>query len=103
MLVLPIILILFDTGLNTLSVAKVIDGSEMWVQSLRLIGKTPVALLITLIVAIMLLRDNRSFDQIEKSVTMPLAQSALIVLVTVQAECLVACCVPAGLAMYYRK
>lgn len=81
-LLLPIILILFDTGLNTLSVAKVIDGNELWVQSLRLIGKTPIALLITLIVAIILLRDTRSFDQIEKICNNALGPICAIVLVT---------------------
>lgn len=81
-LLLPIFLILFDTGLNTLSVAKVIDGSQVWVESLRLIGKTPVALLITLLVAIMLLRDNRSFDQIEKICNNALGPICSIVLVT---------------------
>ncbi|KAE9533606.1 GntP family permease [Ursidibacter arcticus] len=81
-LLLPIFLILFDTGLNTLSVAKVIDGSELWVQSLRLIGKTPIALLITLLVAIALLRDNRSYDQIEKICNNALGPICSIVLVT---------------------
>ncbi|KAE9541522.1 GntP family permease [Ursidibacter maritimus] len=81
-LLLPIFLILFDTGLNTLSVAKVINGSELWVQSLRLIGKTPIALLITLLVAIALLRDNRSYDQIEKICNNALGPICSIVLVT---------------------
>ncbi|QIM64332.1 GntP family permease [Frederiksenia canicola] len=81
-LLLPIFLILFDTGLNTLSVAKVIDGSELWVQSLRLIGKTPVALLITLIVAIALLRGNRSFEQIENICNNALGPICSIILVT---------------------
>lgn len=81
-LLLPIILILFDTGLNTLSVAKVIDGNALWVQSLRLIGKTPIALLITLIVAILLLRDTRSFEQIEKICNNALGPICAIVLVT---------------------
>ncbi|STO54763.1 gluconate permease [Canicola haemoglobinophilus] len=81
-LLLPIILILFDTGLNTLTVAKVIDGSQLWVQSLRLIGKTPVALLITLLVAIALLREERSFDQIEKICNNALGPICAIVLVT---------------------
>ena len=40
-------------------------------EALRLIGKTPVALLITLIVAILLLKDQRSYEQIEKFVIMP--------------------------------
>ncbi|MDH2998321.1 permease [Pasteurellaceae bacterium LFhippo2] len=81
-LVLPIFLILFDTGLNTLSVAKVIDGSQSWVEGLRLIGKTPVALLITLIVAIILLKGDRSYDQIEKICNNALGPICSIVLVT---------------------
>ncbi|WP_301099166.1 GntP family permease [Otariodibacter sp.] len=81
-LLLPILLILFDTGLNTLSVTKVIDGSALWVESLRLIGKTPVALLITLIVAIVLLRDKRSYEQIEKICNNALGPICSIILVT---------------------
>ncbi|WP_419852435.1 GntP family permease [Actinobacillus pleuropneumoniae] len=81
-LVLPIFLILFNTGLNTLSVAKVIDGSELWVQSLRLIGKTPVALLITLLLAIMLLRGERSYEQIESLCNNALGPICSIILVT---------------------
>lgn len=81
-LLLPIGLILFDTGLNTLAVAKVIDGAELWVQSLRLIGKTPVALLITLIVAILLLRDKRTYAQIEQICNNALGPICAIVLVT---------------------
>ena len=81
-LLLPILLILFDTGLNTLSVAKVIDGTQLWVESLRLIGKTPVALLITLLVAIALLRDHRSYEQIEKICNNALGPICAIILVT---------------------
>ena len=81
-LVLPIFLILFDTGLNTLSVAKVIDGSALWVQSLRLIGKTPIALLITLLIAIALLRGERSYEQIESLCNSALGPICSIILVT---------------------
>ncbi len=81
-LVLPVFLILFDTGLNTLSVAKVIDGSALWVQSLRLIGKTPVALLITLLVSIALLKGERSFEQIENLCNSALGPICSIILVT---------------------
>lgn len=81
-LLLPIFLILFDTGLNTLSVAKVIDGSALWVQILRLIGKTPVALLITLLVAIALLRGERSYEQIENLCNNALGPICSIILVT---------------------
>ncbi len=81
-LLLPILLILFDTGLNTLTVAKIVDGSDLWVQSLRLIGKTPIALLITLIVAILLLKGNRTYDQIEKICNNALGPICSIILVT---------------------
>lgn len=81
-LLLPIGLILFDTGLNTLSVAKVIDGSALWVESLRLIGKTPVALLITLLVSIALLKGDRSYEQIENLCNSALGPICSIILVT---------------------
>lgn len=81
-LLLPLVLILFDTGLNTLSVMKVIDGSQVWVESLRLLGKTPIALLITLLVAILLLKEQRSYEQIEKICDNALGPICAIVLVT---------------------
>lgn len=81
-LLLPLVLILFDTGLNTLSVTGVVDGSQTWVQALRLLGKTPVALLITLIATILLLKDQRSNEQIEKICDNALGPICSIVLVT---------------------
>ncbi|PVX33059.1 GntP family gluconate:H+ symporter [Pasteurella langaaensis DSM 22999] len=81
-LLLPLCLIMLDTVLNTLSVAKVIDGSQLWVESLRLIGKTPVALLITLLVTIYLLKEQRSVEQIEKICDSSLGPICGIVLVT---------------------
>ncbi|MBE2894635.1 GntP family permease [Spirabiliibacterium falconis] len=81
-LLLPLCLILLDTGLNTLSVMKIIDGSQLWVESLRLIGKTPIALLITLLVAILLLKEQRSYEQIEKICNNALGPICAIVLVT---------------------
>ncbi len=51
-LVLPVLLICLDTVLNTLAVAGLIDGKTALVEFLRMLGKTPVALLITLIVCL---------------------------------------------------
>ncbi|MDU8923892.1 GntP family permease [Pasteurellaceae bacterium LIM206] len=81
-LLLPLVLIMLDTVLNTLSVAKVVDGSQLWVESLRLLGKTPVALLITLIVSVVLLKEQRSYEQIEKICDNALGPICAIVLVT---------------------
>lgn len=81
-LLMPLCLIMLDTVLNTLSVAKIVDGSALWVQSLRLIGKTPVALLISLLVTIFLLKEQRSVEQIEKICDNALGPICGIVLVT---------------------
>ncbi|MGR6980099.1 GntP family permease [Testudinibacter sp. P27/CKL/0425] len=81
-LLLPLFLIMLDTGLNTLTVAKVVDGSQLWVQTLRFLGKTPIALLITLIVSILLLKGQRSYEQIEKICDNALGPICAIVLVT---------------------
>lgn len=81
-LLLPLCLIMLDTVLYTLTVAKVIDGSSLLVQSLRLLGKTPIALLITLLVSIALLKEQRSYEQIEKICDNALGPICAIVLVT---------------------
>lgn len=81
-LLLPLCLIFLDTGLNTLSTIKVIDGSQSWVEILRMLGKTPVALLITLLVSIMLLKGQRTKEQIEKLCDSALGPICSIVLVT---------------------
>ncbi|WP_439242317.1 GntP family permease [Lonepinella sp. BR2474] len=81
-LLLPLCLIMLDTVLNTFSVMKLIDGSALWVESLRLLGKTPVALLITLLVTIILLKEQRSVEQIEKICDNALGPICAIVLVT---------------------
>lgn len=81
-LLLPLCLIMFDTVLNTLSVMKIVDGSALWVETLRLLGKTPIALLITLLVTILLLKEQRSVEQIEKICDNALGPICTIVLVT---------------------
>ncbi|MDG2962989.1 GntP family permease [Exercitatus varius] len=81
-LLLPLCLIMFDTVLNTLSVMKIVDGSTLWVETLRLLGKTPVALLITLLVTILLLKEQRSVEQIERICDNALGPICAIVLVT---------------------
>ncbi|MFW0118944.1 GntP family permease [Rothia sp. P5764] len=61
-LLLPMALIFFNTGLNTLATGGVLpEGSanQTWFQVLRLLGETPVALLITCLVAMYLLGFKR--------------------------------------------
>ncbi|WP_237207399.1 GntP family permease [Rothia nasimurium] len=61
-LLLPMVLIFLNTGLNTLAKGGVLPESaadEAWFQTLRLLGETPVALLITSLVAMYLLGFKR--------------------------------------------
>ncbi len=81
-LLLPLVLIFLDTGLNTLGTAGVIDKDQTWVNALRMIGKTPVALLITVLVASVLLAGGRSRATIEKVLNDALGPVCAIILVT---------------------
>ncbi|MFB9136360.1 GntP family permease [Vibrio sp. AK197] len=81
-LILPVILIFMDTGLNTLSVAGVVDGSSTWVETLRMLGKTPVALLITLLVSLCVFGKQVGMSKLEKLCTDSLAPICAVILVT---------------------
>lgn len=81
-LLLPVLLIFLDTGLNTLSVAGVIDGSATWVESLRMLGKTPIALLITLLVCLAVFAKDYGMKHLEKLCGDSLAPICGAILVT---------------------
>ncbi|MDE1227791.1 GntP family permease [Vibrio aestuarianus] len=69
-LVMPVLLIFMDTGLNTLSVAGVIDG------------KTPVALLITLLTCLFVFAKDFGMSKLEKLCSDSLAPICAVILVT---------------------
>ncbi|MGL4474167.1 MAG: GntP family permease [Shewanella sp.] len=81
-LVLPVILICLDTGLHTLAVAGVIDGNTPLVEFLRMLGKTPVALLITLLVCLVIFAKDYGMAKLEKLCGDSLAPICGVVLVT---------------------
>ena len=81
-LLLPLALIFLNTGLNTLATAGLVDGGATWVNVLRMIGQTPVALLITVIVAMRLLGRGRDGVAIEKIMDGALGPVCAIILVT---------------------
>ncbi len=81
-LLLPLGLIFLNTGLGTLVTMGKIDGDATWVAFLRLIGQTPVALLITLLVAMFLLRRGRTPAELEKIMDRALAPICTVILVT---------------------
>jgi len=81
-LVLPIVLISLDTGLNTLAVSGVIDGGSPIVDFLRMLGKTPVALLITLLVCLAIFAKDYGMSKLESLCTQSLAPICAVILVT---------------------
>ena len=82
-LLLPLVLIFLNTGLNTLATNKTIDGHATWVRLLRMFGQTPIALLITVLVAMILLgMGRRSKADIEEIVNGALGPVCAIILIT---------------------
>lgn len=84
LLLLPLILIFMNTGLNMLGSAGVVDPKAEWVQWLRLLGETPVALLITVFLGMILLgfRKGKSKTLIETVVDSALGPVCSIILIT---------------------
>ena len=58
LLLLPLVLISFNTVLTTLVSNGTLEEGQAWVEGLQLLGNTPVALLISLLAAIVLLRRH---------------------------------------------
>src|SRR5699024_5283308 len=52
---IPLVLIFANTGFTTLTEIGAVDGDQTWVQALILIGNSPIALLITAFVALLVL------------------------------------------------
>ena len=83
LLLLPLVLILLNTGLNTLATAGVVDGDTTTVGALRLLGQTPVALLVTVLVALVVLgRERFSRAEAESIVNSSLGPVCAIILIT---------------------
>ncbi|WP_121254230.1 GntP family permease [Nocardioides ferulae] len=83
LLLVPFVLISFDTVLTTLSDADVVDPDAGWVNFLTLLGYTPVALLITVLVAILLLgRPNAPMGQVSGLLDDALGPICAIILIT---------------------
>lgn len=83
-LLLPLVLILFNTGLSTLSEAGVVDDAALPVQIATLLGESPVALVIAVLVACVVLGLSRGMRpmEIERTLTDALGPIAAIILVT---------------------
>jgi len=83
-LLLPLVLIGLNTVTATLGSAGVLDSEQRFAQVLILVGQTPVALLITLLVAIVVLgrRQGRSWGDVEGLLNDSLGPICSIILIT---------------------
>ncbi|WP_432510935.1 GntP family permease [Kineococcus sp. SYSU DK001] len=82
-LLLPLVLIFLNTGLNTLASAGAVDGDATWVQGLRLLGQTPVALLIAVLVTMAVLGHGRlSRAKVEELANGSLGPVCSVILIT---------------------
>jgi gluconate:H+ symporter, GntP family len=83
LLLIPLVLISFDTVLDTLVTAGVLEEGKGWVDFLGLLGQTPVALLITVLAAIFVLgRPRLSMAQVSKLLDDALGPICAIILIT---------------------
>ncbi|MEL5991927.1 GntP family permease [Microbacterium phosphatis] len=83
-LLLPLVLIFLNTGLGALASVGTVDKTQLWVQALMLIGTSPVALLITALVALLVLGKFRgeTGSALEKLVENTLGSVASVILIT---------------------
>lgn len=84
LLLLPLLLIFVNTGLDMLRAAGVVDADATWYGVLRTVGATPVALLIGVIVAAFVLGNRRGLEKtvIEKTLDSALGPVASVILIT---------------------
>ncbi|GAT09309.1 GntP family permease [Mycolicibacterium novocastrense] len=83
-LLLPFVLISFNTVLDTLVTAGILEEDATWVRYLMLLGNTSVALLITVIVAAVVLglRRGRSMDEVSALYDNALGPICSVILIT---------------------
>jgi GntP family gluconate:H+ symporter len=83
LLLIPLVLISFDTVLDTLVAAGTLEEGQGWAEFLGFLGFTPVALLITVLVAILVLgRPNASMGKVTEILDGALGPICAIILIT---------------------
>jgi len=82
LLLLPMLLIFLDTGLNTLTATGIVDGSNPLTKVLRMIGKTPIALLITLLVCLLVFAKDYGMKELDRLCSESLAPICTVILIT---------------------
>ncbi|ENX2296173.1 GntP family permease [Neisseria gonorrhoeae] len=83
-MLIPMLLIFLNTGVSALISEKLVSADETWVQTAKMIGSTPVALLISVLAALLVLGRKRgeSGSTLEKTVDGALAPVCPVILIT---------------------
>ena len=83
-LLLPLLLIFINTGLDLAAAAGAVSRDDTWVAVLRTIGSTPIALLISVLVAAYILGKRRGKDKtaLEKTLDSALGPVCSVILIT---------------------
>ena len=83
-LLLPMLLIFMNTGVDFAIKAEFITGGELWAQAFTFVGKSGIALLITLLVALAVLgkAQGRDASALEKLIDSSLGPIASVVFIT---------------------
>ncbi|HEZ1731578.1 TPA: GntP family permease [Neisseria meningitidis] len=83
-MLIPMLLIFLNTGVSALISEKLVSADETWVQTAKTIGSTPIALLISVLVALFVLGRKRgeSGSALEKTVDGALAPVCSVILIT---------------------
>ncbi len=83
-LLLPLLLIFINTGLDMAAAAGAVDRGDSWVIGLRALGATPVALLIAVLVAALVLGKARGLEKtaLEKVLDSALGPVCSVILIT---------------------
>jgi GntP family gluconate:H+ symporter len=84
LLLLPLVMIFTNTGLDAARAAGLVDGDASWYAVARALGSTPVALLVTVLVASFVLgiRRGKGKDTVEKLVDSALGPVCAVILIT---------------------
>ena len=81
---IPMFLIFMNTGLHMASASNWVDGKANWVQFLRMMGSTPIALLISVLAAMYFLGSKRGMNgsALEKTLDSTLGPVCSVILIT---------------------
>ncbi|SIO86662.1 GntP family permease [Nocardiopsis sp. JB363] len=82
-LLLPMLLIFANTGITTIAATGAVSEDAVWVQTMQLVGETPIALLITVVYTMLVLSKGRfTRGRVEEIVGGALGPVCAIILIT---------------------